>query len=298
MSEKTRVTIPAPGKINLFLEITGTLPNGYHKLNTVMHTFLPGDTVTVELAPHTDIRVTCSRPGIPRDSGNIAYKTAEAFFAVMGISRRGLSINIEKLIPQEAGLGGGSADAAAVLRGLNELFGTRLDENALCEIGVKVGADVPFCVVGGCALAQGIGEKLTPLPPLRDCHIAIAKPKSEGVSTPEAYRLYDEYEGAIPNANLADMLAGIRDGNLADIGKAMHNAFEHVMPGAETNRIKAAMRKAGAGGAVLSGTGSAVAGLFADESAAKACLESLADCETLLAKPVGARIARPLDRTM
>ncbi|MCL2068723.1 MAG: 4-(cytidine 5'-diphospho)-2-C-methyl-D-erythritol kinase, partial [Oscillospiraceae bacterium] len=216
MPSRTQIKIPAPGKINLLLEITGTLPNGYHELNTVMQSFLPGDTVSLELLPeHADdhnIRVTCSRPDIPRDSANIAHKAAAAFFAATGIPRRGLHIHIEKIIPHGAGLGGGGADAAAVLRGLNTLLDAGLDNFALCEIGVTVGADVPFCIAGGCALAQGIGEKLTSLPPLRNCRIAIAKPKTVSVSTPEAYRLYDCYPGKIPPANPAGMLEAIKAG--------------------------------------------------------------------------------------
>ena len=304
MSYHKRVIVHAPGKINLTLQITGIAANGYHLLESVMHSFGPGDLVTLEMSPeYGNISVSCSRNGVPEDNTNIAHKAATAFFASAGIGQRGLHIHIEKIIPPEAGLGGGSANAAAVLRGLNVMFGAShsdkslsdksLSDEALREIGSGIGADVPFCITGGCALAQGIGDKLTALPMLEGCYIAIAKPPG-GMSTALAYRLYDEKAGVIPKTETtAAMIDNISRGDIASVGKCMSNVFEHIS-GRETARIKSAMMRAGAVGAVLSGSGSAVAGLFPNEQSARECLTGLTDCEILLATPVktGAVVVR------
>jgi len=291
MVSHSRAVVRAPGKINLMLGIAGIAPNGYHLLDTVMHAFEPGDVVVISQRPEREgISVTCSRPGVPEDESNIAHKAALAFFAATG-TRCGLNIHIDKTIPPEAGLGGGSADAAAVLRGLDAMLGTSLSDEALCEIGVKVGADVPFCLIGGCALARGIGDKLTALPPLRGCYIAIVKPPG-GMSTAYAYSLYDEYDGKLPPIDSRAMIEFITRGDVPGVGGCMRNVFEYVAAGEHTERIKSAMIAEGAIGAALSGSGSAVAGLFLDEAKARECLSRLSSFETLMAQPAhtGARV--------
>ena len=185
-----RVIIDAAAKINLLLDIKGKLPNGYHSLYMVMQSVSLCDRVTVEQTDTGIIELTCSREAIPCDSRNTAYRAAECFFEQTGIQNGGLRIHIDKKIPHEAGLAGGSADAAAVLRALDAIYAPGLRERDLCRIGVKIGADVPFCIAGGTMIAQGIGEVLTPLEDMPACTIVLAKP-AEGVSTAAAYARYD-----------------------------------------------------------------------------------------------------------
>jgi 4-diphosphocytidyl-2-C-methyl-D-erythritol kinase len=261
----------APAKINLTLDITGLLPGGYHALETVMQSVSLRDTVTVEAVPGKGIAVTCTvadgAATIPLDNSNTAAKAAIAFFEYTGIPPLGLAIHIEKAIPVQAGLGGGSADAAATLVALNHMLDARLTVAELMEIGLAVGSDVPFCVAGGTKLARGRGELLTGLPALLECVIVIAKPQ-RGVSTVNAFNRYDEYSGELPRPDTAAMLRAIEGGDLAGIGAHMRNVFEAVTGSGEVEAIKAAMLSAGALGAAMSGSGSAVAGLFAGEAAA------------------------------
>lgn len=282
-----RVVARAPGKINLSLDITGTAPDGYHYLNTVMQAIDLFDVVVVGKRPGEDMRVTCSRPDAPEDGLNIAHAAAREFFAATGIAPQGLSIHIDKLIPQEAGLAGGSADAAAVLCGLDRLFETTLAPAQLAEIGERVGSDVPFCLAGGLRLGQGTGGSLTRLTDLPDCFFTVAKPPA-GMSTRYAFKLYDDYSGEFERPDIAAMLRCIESADLLGVGRNMFSVFSQIAMSDESEMLSGIMQCAGAIGSVLSGSGSAVVGLFDSERRAKDCLRLLREQveEVWIARPV------------
>lgn len=288
-----RAVVEAPGKVNLSLDIKGGTDDGYHLLETVMLAIDLCDVVVVGKRNDDELRVTCSNPQAPENDMNIAYRAAMEFFAATGIAKQGLSIHIDKSIPVEAGLAGGSADAAAVITGLDRLFETSLPDEQLREIGLRVGMDVPFCLMGGCAFAEGRGEILTPLPSLPDCRLTIAKPP-QGMSTRYAFKLYDNYGGEFSRPNTQEMLMGIRSGDLAVIGHNMFSVFGGLGIADETEMLSGVMLCAGALGAVLSGSGSAVVGLFDNEKAAGKCMHLLKEQvrDSWLTKPVnhGARL--------
>ena len=284
-----RVVVEACGKVNLSLDITGSLHDGYHTLETVMQSIDLRDVLVIGKRDGDDeLRVTCSNPKAPEDDANIAFKAAKEFFTATGIQEQGLSIHIDKSIPVEAGLAGGSADAAAVLRGLDRLFETALSPNQLKEIGLLVGADVPFCLTGGCALAEGKGEILTQLKELPPCYITIAKPP-KGMNTRYAFKLYDHFSGETDRPDTKKMLDGISRGDLATIGGQMFSAFSGIGQKDETEMLSGIMLSAGASGSVLSGSGSAVIGLFENEKKARDCLRLLREQvrECWLCRPTG-----------
>ena len=220
------ITLQANAKINLLLDITGRRPDGYHTITGVMQAVSLADTVTVtasgEGAGRPTITLACSDPTLPTDGKNLAWRAAEVFFTVVpSVGCDALTIDIDKRIPAAAGMAGGSTDAAATLRALNDLFDHPLSEEQLLAVGLSLGADVPFCLVGGTQLTEGVGERMTPLCPLPACAILVAC-AGEGISTPAAYRALDErYGNFAPNAYAPhlDTLAALNDaltaGNLA-----------------------------------------------------------------------------------
>ena len=261
------ITLTAYAKINLFLDITGKRSDGYHLLETVMQSIDLADIVTVE---PTDGRITvsCSDPTVPENEGNICFKAAERFFALAEI-KNGADIRIEKRIPHGAGLGGGSADAAAVLRGLNILFGEPLDENALLELGAKIGADVPFCMVGGTKICRGIGEEMADETPYTHTHYIIVKP-GFGCNTKAAYQKYDS----------APVTRRERRGN------EFYNVFRALYNNEHLDAIVQKLIELGADGAELTGSGSAIFGAFSDEKAAADAAREFPDCFSAVCKPV------------
>ncbi len=288
-----RVVVEAPSKVNLSLDITGDTEDGYHLLDTVMQSIDLRDVLVIGKRDDDELRVTCSNPKAPEDETNIAHRAAIEFFAATGIKRQGLSIHIDKSIPIEAGLAGGSADAAAVICGLNRLFETELSLEQQQEIGYKVGMDVPFCLMGGSALARGRGEVLTALPSLPKCYITIAKPQ-QGMSTRFAFKLYDTYSGDFVRPDTQRMVTSIIEGNLKGIGQNMYSVFGGLGDAQATETLSGIMLCAGALGSVLSGSGSAVIGLFDNEHEAKDCLRLLKEQvhEAWVTRPLetGARI--------
>lgn len=264
-------TVKANAKINLTLDITGKREDGYHFLRMVMQSVTLCDTLTLR-TEGKGIRLFCDRSEIPCNELNTVYKAASAFFAHTGINPN-LTVHIDKAIPSQAGLGGGSADAAAVLLALNQIYGVGLPEQTLCEIGLKIGADVPFCVVGGTALAEGIGEKLTALPALPPCSIVICKPPV-GVDTKRAYALADAASKKESGFSAA-MLDAVRKGDLGAVARNLGNEFEQVMHLAEAAHIKNAMLRHGALGACMTGSGSAVFGIFEEDGKAVSCQSAL-----------------------
>lgn len=265
------LTIKAPCKVNLSLDVVGKQENGYHLLKTVMQTVDLADTLTITKTSEGNIALTCTDITLPTDERNLAYKAAADFFSHTKIPLTGLHIHIEKHIPMQAGLGGGSADAAAVLVGLNHLFEANLSQKELCLIGERIGADVPFCIVGGTVLAEGIGEIFTVLPSLSDCSIVIAKPKV-GVSTKDCFHRIDTL-GSVHTPNTAAMVGAIDRGSLADIGANMVNVMEEAAQLEELAEYKKMMLQSGALGAVMTGSGSAVIGLFDGNIKAEHCAE-------------------------
>ncbi len=258
------ITIKANAKINLFLEVTGLLPNGYHSISTVMHTVGLWDDVTVCITDKEGIVISGTSEKMPSDESNIAYRTVKAFFDETGLENPGVAIHIDKNIPMEAGLAGGSTDGAAALMGVNQLFGNPLSTTDLCKLGAKIGADIPFCMTKSSMLAEGIGDIMTPCYPLPNCIMLIVKPKF-GVSTKGAYAAID----AIKNREIREnnMPALLEARNLNEIAKGLYNAFELIVP--EIQPIKDVMINNGALGALMSGSGSGVFGIFDDMAAAK-----------------------------
>lgn len=251
----------AYAKINLFLEVFGKREDGYHGIRSVMQTVSLHDTVNVRLS-ESGISMTCSTPALDCGASNLCIKAAKAFSSACG--GVGAEITLTKVIPMQAGLGGGSADAAAVLRAMNFLCGCPFSVRELYRIGAKVGADVPFCVSGGTALAEGIGEILTPLPALPHCRVVICAGMPP-VSTPEAYGRLDRLPP--PSGDpYPPFAAALESGTLADIGKRLCNRFEDAFP---QSAVRGFMIQSGAYGALLSGSGSAVFGLFPETPAAE-----------------------------
>ncbi len=281
------ITVKAPAKLNLFLDITGRCENGYHMMEMVMQTVDLYDIVTISLADSGDSTIICNGSDVPQDKSNTALRAVSVFFEHTGIANPGIHIHIEKNIPSQAGLGGASSDAAAVFVGLDRLFGTGLTLDELCALGARVGADVPFCIFGGTAHAEGIGEILTALPPLcEEQRFVIVKP-DYGVSTVEAFAKFDSLLKKTSSFAIADMLRAIAARDHALIGKLLCNVFEQVVFPERTAAIKRTLLREGALGAVMSGSGSSVFGLFSDIAAARRAAVELADFgETFLVKPI------------
>jgi len=268
-----KITIKAAAKINLFLDILSLLPNGYHSLFMVMQSVSLYDTVELERTAGKRITVTCNESALPTGKENIAFKAAAAFFEAAGLEGQGLKIHIVKSIPYAAGLAGGSADAAAVIAGLNKLYNTGFDETKLRKIGLTVGSDVPFCITGGTMLVQDTGGVLTPLPALQACSLVLAKPES-GVSTKGAYKTYDEF-GYIHHPNAVNMLHSAAGGELKSICESCGNVFEECIEVPERVEIKSVMRNHGALCSQMSGSGPTVFGIFENKSDAEACAGEL-----------------------
>ncbi len=266
--------LKAAAKINLMLDILGKTHDGYHSLFMIMQSVGIFDVVTVDITGNTgEISLTCSEPSLPCNEKNIAYKAASRFFEATNTPNPGIHIDIEKHIPFEAGLAGGSADAAAVLVGLNTLLDADIDVEELCSIGVKIGADVPFCIKGGTMLAMDIGGVLAPLPPVRDNYYILVKPE-QGVSTKEAYDAFDSAVG-IRRPDTNGMLRALVTGDEETMYNKIANVFEQFVEVPERADIKGIMRKHGALAHCMSGSGPTVYGIFDDEHHALACMDEL-----------------------
>ncbi len=278
-----KITVDAPAKINLFLDIVGKLDNGYHSLFMVMQSVDLCDTVTVEAA-ESGISLTCSDERLPCNEKNIAYKAATAFFKKADIEPA-VKIHIEKRIPFAAGLAGGSADGAATLVALNRIFNNVLSKEELLKVGLSVGSDIPFCILGGTMLAQNTGGVLAPLTPLKDCFIVLSKP-DRGVSTPQAYA--DADSAHIYHPDCMRMLDACEKGDFENICRYAGNVFEQVVEVPERVEIKEIMRSYGTSLCQMSGSGPTVFGLFDNEANAISCLEKVKKIcpDSFLAKPV------------
>lgn len=269
-----KIELKALGKINLGLDILGRRDNGYHDVRMVMQTVYLYDRVFLEKTGEDGIQIETNISYLPVNENNIAYKAADLLkkeFHMEG----GIRIRLEKHIPVAAGMAGGSSDAAAVLFGMNRLFGLGLSEEELKERGVKLGADVPYCIMRGTVLAEGIGEILTPLPPMPKCYILIAKPPLSA-STKTVYEKIDR-QGIESHPDIDGILSGLSGGDIHKVAASMGNVLEQVMlkeyPVLQT--IKDVMIKAGALNAMMSGSGPTVFGIFDSRSRAKAAAARL-----------------------
>lgn len=269
------LTVPAYAKLNLSLDVLGKRPDGYHELRMVMQSVSLADELTVAAGPGRGITLRTNLSYLPGDARNLAAIAARRFLEHTGLELA-VDISLRKRIPVCAGLGGGSSDAAAVLRALNELAGTGLSPGSLARIGEKVGSDVPFCVLGGAALAEGRGERLTPVQPLPPCTVVVCKPPF-AISTPALFgALAGRKLRRRPDTQgLLDALAG-RD--LTGAARRMYNVFEDVLPprqGRSVAEIRNRLVGLGALGACMSGTGPTVFGLFDDTGAAEQAARDL-----------------------
>ena len=271
----------ANAKINLFLDVTGLRPDGYHNLHSCMQTVDLCDTIRAEILPasETTIRLTCSDSSLPADESNLAWRAASLFLTEQKITDCDLRLHVDKRIPMSAGLGGGSADAAAVLRLLNNYYDHPLTTEQLCAMGARLGADVPFCITGGTCRCEGIGEMLTPVCCLPDYSVVVAK-DGEGVSTPQAFKLLDEKYGDFNHYESADpyaIYAALSGGDVRALAHSIHNVFEEVILPIRprVKQIKEFLLKHGALCAQMSGSGPSVFGIFLSDARASVCAAEL-----------------------
>ncbi len=279
-----QTTEAAYAKINLCLDIVGRRENGYHELDGVMQSITLCDLLTVryEASEERTVSMTAQgNPDMPTDGRNLAVKAAALFLETVGLGGR-VEIELQKRIPMAGGLAGGSTDAAAVLRALNRLTEKELSAEDLCALGARLGADVPFCIVGGAQRTQGIGDVLTPVPPMPDCHIVIAR-RGEGVSTPWAYGRLDEiYNGfskasTRPDSGFPRLLEALQKGSLEGVCETVYNIFEPIVAECrpDVSLLCSMMTEHGASVARMSGSGPSVFGIFSEERDAKNACEAL-----------------------
>ena len=263
---------PAFAKINLTLDVLGLREDGFHDIKTVMQTISLRDDIEIDVGTGKPWVLTCDKEGIPCDETNLAWKAARVYCDALHKDPDGIAIRITKRIPSGAGMGGGSADAAAVLRALNRHFGNPLSVLALAELGAKVGSDVPFCVLCGTAMVEGRGEQLRRLPDMPDCIFVVVKPEFS-VSTPELYAKIDEV--AIPkHPDHQAMESALLAGDLEKVAHNLYNVFDPVVTqeNLELNYIKSLFHQYGAVGYQMTGSGSAVYAIVSEfEVAAVIC---------------------------
>lgn len=275
-------------KLNLTLDVLGKRPDGYHDLQSVMQTISVRDDVEIDVGTGKPWKLICSREGIPTDETNLAWKAAKVYCDNLNKNPDGLEIRILKRIPSGAGMGGGSADAAAVLRALNRHYGEPLSTLALAELGAQVGSDVPFCVLGGTAMAEGRGEILRKLPDMPDCVFVVCKP-AFSVSTPELYRKIDQAAIAQRPDNRA-MESALISGDLLKVAQQLCNVFDPVVTQEhlELNYIKSLLHQYGAVGYQMTGSGSAVFAIVSEFEVAAVICNMLKENypDVFIAKPV------------
>ena len=245
-------------KLNLTLDVLDKREDGYHNIKSIMQTVSIRDDVEIDVGTGKPWTLQCSQEGIPTDERNLAWKAAKVYFERIGKDPDGLEIRITKRIPTEAGMGGGSADAAAVLRALNRHYDNPLSIMALAELGAEVGSDVPFCVLCGTAMVEGRGERLRKLPDMPECFFVVCKPDFS-VSTPELYRKLDETViGMRPDH--AAVESGLLAGDLLKVSQNLYNVFDPVVTKEhlELNYIKSIFNSYGSVGQLMTGSGSAV----------------------------------------
>lgn len=265
--------IKAYAKINLGLDVIGKLPNGYHEVKMVMQTVGIYDVLTLEKA-ESGITVITDSKELPTDENNLVYKAAKLMKEKYNI-QEGIRIHLQKNIPISAGMAGGSTDAAAAMKGISRLFGLEAGLEEMFDMGVAIGADVPYCVIGGTALAEGIGEKLTPLEMAPECYVLVAKPDID-VSTRYVYEHLDIAK-IEHHPDIDGMVEAINVGSLQGILDRMDNVLESVTIPAYPviDDIKRRMKELGAVNSLMSGSGPTVFGIFLEERTAQEAMEQL-----------------------
>lgn len=275
-------------KVNLTLDVLGKREDGYHDLKSVMQTISIRDDIEIDIGTGRPWALSCDKEGIPTDERNLAWKAAKVFFDASGKDPDGIEIRITKRIPSEAGLGGGSADAGAVLRALNKHYDNPFSILALAELGAMVGSDVPFCTLCGTAMVEGRGERLRKLPDLPDCFFVVCKPEFSA-STPELYRKLDE-RGISRRPDHTAMESALLAGDLGEIAVNMVNVFDPVVTEEhlELNYIKSIFNSYGAIGQQMTGSGSAVFAITTSFEYAAVMCNMLKDNypQVFIAKPV------------
>ena len=268
------ITLKAHAKINLTLDVTGFTDNGYHSLSMIMQSVALADVITIDSISE-GILFSSGSTRIPVNENNLVFKTARLFLDAMSLPHN-VHIDLKKRIPVSAGLAGGSADAAAVLVGLNKFFDCGLSLDELKELGLKLGADVPFCLTGGTALCEGVGEIITKLPDMPDCYILIAKPL-RGMSTPKAFALYDEYGGSLPEVNNTAAVNALNEGDLDTLCLHMANKLQPITESCvgTVRHIAEKLLENGAKAACMSGSGTSVFGVFDSRIIAEKCKKRL-----------------------
>lgn len=272
----SHLRLKAYGKINLGLDVLGRRENGYHDVKMIMQTVGLHDRIELYRKEEPGIAIQSNLFYLPDNEQNLAYKAAKLLMEEFDI-HEGLSIHLRKFIPVAAGMAGGSTDAASVLFGVNKMFGLGLSREELMERGVKLGADVPYCILRGTALSEGIGEKLTPLPPMPQCQVLIVKP-GISVSTKMVYECLDAMElRKEDHPDIDGMVEAIRQGDLRKVAGKFGNVLELVTAGKYPviGQIKQVMMEEGAVNAMMSGSGPTVFGLFTSPAAARRAYESL-----------------------
>lgn len=266
-------TVLAPAKINLGLEILGKNNDGYHNVEMVMQTVSLYDKVTVSVTSNGGINVICDKNINCEPTRNTAYRCATEFFEYTKIKNPGITIKIAKNIPMEAGLAGGSTDGAGTLIALNKIFNANLSNNELMNLGGKIGADIPFCIMKGTAIATGIGTDLVKISTLQDYSVVIVKPDFS-ISTKEAYEKSDSL-GIKNHTKFDELVKALEEKNTVKIGENLFNRFESVISQKEIFYIKDKLINLGANGAIMSGSGSSVFGIFENSEKASNALEAL-----------------------
>ena len=265
-----KVIVNAPAKINLYLDVIKKRKDGYHEVNMIMQSVSLFDQIIIKKTDKKDIQII-SNPKISVDlEKNTAYIAAKEFFEHTQILNPGINIRIKKSIPIGAGLAGGSSDAAATLIGLNELFNCKISKNDLADIGAKIGADVPFNIFGGTMAASGIGTKLSSVARIMQCYIVIVKPDFS-ISTKTAYQACDAFLSEEKNKTVADMISALNAKNLLATAKSIYNKFENVIDNKEITNLKNFLAENGALNTCMTGTGSAVYGIFDTRKKARLC---------------------------
>ncbi len=254
------ITVKSRAKINLSLDILSILPNGYHEVEMFMQQIDLYDLVTVEKIPE-GIEVTSNLYYLPTDQSNIAWKAAKCLIDTYGI-QSGVKIHLEKRVPVAAGLAGGSANAAAVLRAMNQIFELNCSDQRLMELGLTLGADVPFCLMTGAAVARGIGEKLESVKSLENVWVLLSKPNI-GVSTRDVYKAYDRHE-VRRHPNTTAVIEAAAKSDLQGLSKEMYNVLEEVTTSLYpmVSEVKRKIHQSGASAVMMSGSGPTVFGLF------------------------------------
>ena len=269
-----KMELKALGKINLGLDVLGRRENGYHDVRMVMQTVYLYDQIRMEKTKKPGIELLTNLFYLPVNENNLAYQAADLLMKEFHV-KEGVKITLDKHIPVAAGMAGGSSNAAAVLFGINRMFSLGLSQKELMERGVTLGADVPYCVMRGTVLAEGIGEILTPLPACPKCHVLIAKPPIS-VSTKVVYEALDAKE-IVDHPDIDGIIRGLETGSLSEIAAHMGNVLEDVTIGMYPviEKIKDEMKKAGALNAMMSGSGPTVFGIFESRAAARRAQEQI-----------------------